>query len=222
MIAVGANPKTVIDGNPTATSFILADGVHAWNNVLIPRPVTIAGNVDAAGKPKAVLAGGWDRTQNGGGIAYPVDSWGSADGGTLRNVEIRDYISASQQSALNGGLKNWTYDNLWVHHIRWGGIKLDSGAKLLRSLVDHCGQLNVKCEDAADGFLIEDTIIEYGNWLNWADWEWEGGGTKFPTRATNSTIRRVTARHNRGGGIWYDYAADGHLIEDCLAHDNQG
>lgn len=232
IIAVDADPKTVIVANPATTSFVLADGVHYWDNVTIPRPVTIVGNVDTTGKPKAILDGGWDRTKDGGGVRYPVDSWGSADGGTLRNIEIRNYVAESQHCALNGGLQGWTFDNVHVHHIRWGGVKLDSKAKLLRSIVDHCGQINIKSEDRADGWSIEDTVTEYGNWMNWADWEWEGGGSKFPTGATNFKILRSKARYNRGPGWWPDYAGvdpDGNvlpnsssLIEDCEGYDNQG
>ena len=211
----GDDWQTIINANPAGTIFGIAAGTHSPSGVRLSASSFV-------GQTGAVLNGGWNRTQSGGGIVYPFDSWNSSDGGLLRSVEIRDYISASQQSVINGGLANWRWDDLYIHHHRYGGIKLSNNSHLSNSTVAYCGQLNIKNEDNADNVLIEDVITEYGNWQDWSDWQWEGGGTKFPTHCTNFTVRRMTARYNRGGGIWFDYADYGHLIEDCTAHDNQG
>ena len=228
-ISAGQNWQSIIDANPSGTIYGIAAGVHT-----VDRARFKAGDV-AVGQDGAIMDGGWNQSQSRDvGFDAPIDSWGSGDNGKLINLEIRNYLGFQRyQCAINGGLEGWRFDRLWIHHIGWGGIKLDNNAQLTHSLVEWCGQINIKCEgdgtfaNRTDNILCEDVITRYGNGWNWEasqpyGWQDEGGGSKFPADCTNVTLRRCSAYQNIGGGLWFDGGLYNLYMEDCVAYDNAG
>jgi hypothetical protein len=68
--------------------------------------------------------------------------------------------------------------------------------------------------------LVEDCTTNHNNWRNINPW-WEAGAMKF-ANTKRLTLRRHTAAHNYGIGIWFDINNEDATIEQCRSFNNHG
>jgi parallel beta-helix repeat protein len=128
----------------------------------------------------------------------------------------------SQQGAAVELSSHSTLEGVDVQYMDFAGVGfgyLQDSGKILNSNISNNGNSGINAISARN-FLVRSVTMMSNNTRNFNS-NWHAGGFKAATNAYG-TIEFSVAGHNRGVGIWFDYARSGMLItvRNNYVHDN--
>jgi len=136
---------------PPVGAVVIPSGVHSGYTA-----EAVAG-ATYWGEPGAVLDGNGDTTH-----AF----FGTSDGVTVLNLEIRNYMNPVQRGAVDTtGAAGWLVERCDIHHNLGAGVALDGDRHTIRgNRIHHQHQIGIKVRDG-DGSVVEGNEISFNNWL---------------------------------------------------------
>jgi parallel beta-helix repeat protein len=136
---------------------------------------------------------------------------------TVSGLVVERYANQAQSGAIHSdGTIGWVIAD---NEVRWNhgvGVRVGTGARLLRNNIHHNGQIGVG--GGGTSAVIEGNEIAYNN-TNHFDWNWEAGGAKW-AGTSKLTVRGNFAHHNGGPGLWTDIDNLDTLYENNTVEDN--
>lgn len=198
-VTTSSNIQSVINANPTGTTFCFAAGTYTGANDLIPKANDV---LDGDGQ-LAVLNGGGTQSvaiQDGGSGNAGTDD--GAAGVTVQNFTIENYNPSTYGAAVNARSgKNWIIQGNNISGNGEAGVATGDGVQVLNNTLDN----NVR-----EGFNAQGSTILYqgntisGNNPNLVDnGDVEAGAGKL-WQTTNATFKNNTVNNNCGPGLWAD------------------
>jgi parallel beta-helix repeat protein len=141
----------------------------------------------------------------------------TANNVTVSGLIVERYANQAQSGAIHSdGTTGWVISG---NEVRWNhgvGVRVGTGAQLLRNNIHHNGQIGVG--GGGTNALVEGNEIAWNN-TNHFDWAWEAGGGKW-AGTTKLTVRGNFAHHNGGPGLWTDIDNLDTLYENNTVEDN--
>jgi parallel beta-helix repeat protein len=130
---------------------------------------------------------------------------GGATNVTIRALVIEKYANPLQQGAVDTG-PGWLIEDTEVRWNHGEGLRIATGARLLRNKVHHQGQLGIG--GPGDDALVDNNDV-YANNFAGVDDEFAAGGVKVHG-VTGNLSERITLSNNRvhdndGRGLWCDF-----------------
>ncbi len=181
--------QTAVNNAPGGTTFCFAPGIY---NLLAIEPKS--GQVFDGGNRAAVLDG-----QNVRPYAFRAANTSNV---TVRGFIVRHYKTPLQDGAIHAfNTTGWTIENNQITRNAASGVTTDTGAQVLRNLIDHNGQQGYAAH--GQNILYDGNEIAYNNEHLTVDATWEaGGGKSWDTRY--AAFRNNNVHHNGGNGLWDD------------------
>ena len=203
----GQSIQAAVNANPAGTTFILKSGTHVQQTV-IPKQGDVF-----HGEPGTVLDG--QGAAQWAFRGYSNNGW--VNGVTIRALKITNYAPPFQDGAISGGSApgngsvGWVVDSNEVSYNGYFGIRIGDRMQVTNNNVHHNAVSNIS--GAANGVLVQNNEIAWGNYRRTGDLNFESGGTKFTL--TDSLVLRGNYVHdNQGVGLWTDEANIHTLIEN--------
>jgi parallel beta-helix repeat protein len=147
---------------------------------------------------------------------------GAATDVTVRSLVIEKYANFLQQGAVApnvGTATGWLIEGNEVRLNHGEGVRIGTGARVLRNTVHHQGQLGIGAP--GDNVLVDNNEV-YANNFAGVDDEFSAGGIKVHGVTGNLsdgiTLSNNRVHDNRGRGIWCDFNCirtvyEGNLVE---------
>ena len=136
---------------------------------------------------------------------------------TVSGLIVERYANQAQSGAIHSdGTTGWVIADNEVRSNHGVGVRVGTGAQLLRNNIHHNGQIGVG--GGGTNALIEGNEIAYNNTAHF-DWNWEAGGGKW-AGTSKLTVRGNFAHHNGGPGLWTDIDNIDTLYENNTVEDN--
>jgi parallel beta-helix repeat protein len=146
--------------------------------------------------------------------------WGSASNVTIRGLTIEKYASIAGKGAINAldsldgygpAADNWTVDSneLLLNH--GAAIRVNNGMVAENNKVHDNGQMGIGGN--GDQIVVENNEVYNNNYAGYS-YDWEAGGIKVASGATNVTIEGNYVHDNKGPGIHADISCDHVTIQN--------
>lgn len=146
--------------------------------------------------------------------------WGSAGNVTIRGLKIEKYASIAGKGAINaldslGGYgpaaDNWTVDSneLLLNH--GDAIRVNNGMVVENNKVHDNGQMGIGGN--GNQILVKNNEVYNNNYAGYS-FDWEAGGIKVASSATQVTIEGNYVHDNKGPGIHVDISCDHVAIQN--------
>lgn len=140
--------------------------------------------------------------------------WGDAGNVTIRGLVIEKYACIAGKGAVNAmdslygygpAADNWKVDSNEIMLNHGVGVRVNSGMVVTNNKIHDNGQMGI----AGNGnqILVQNSEVYKNNYAGYA-FDWEAGGIKFATYATNVTIDGNYVHDNMGPGIHADISCD--------------
>lgn len=141
-----------------------------------------------------------------------IDGAGST---TIRQEGLLSFVNA-----INATVQSCEVKNSAAY-----GVFLGNGGRISGCYIHDNGQGGCKAYaysasnplEGANNVIVEDSEICYNNTRKYQVF-WEAGGFKM-VAGKSAIVRRNFFHHNYGWGLWFDYTAGLHLVEDNLFED---
>lgn len=135
---------------------------------------------------------------------------------TISGLVIEKYAVPAQAEAVFAA-DGWLVEDNEIRFNHGRGVLAGSGTRLLGNNIHHNGQLGISV--VGDGAIIDGNEIAYNNFAGYSV-NWEAGGAKFVTGATNLVFRNNNVHHNNGNGVWGDWVDTNNTFEGNRITDN--
>ncbi|HEX5410749.1 MAG TPA: right-handed parallel beta-helix repeat-containing protein [Terriglobia bacterium] len=140
--------------------------------------------------------------------------WGDAGNVTIQGLVIEKYACIAGKGAVNAmnslygygaAAVNWKVDSNEIMLNHGVGVRVNSGMVVTNNKIHDNGQMGIAGN--GDQTLVQNNEIYKNNFAGYA-FDWEAGGIKFATYATNVTIDANYVHDNGGPGIHADISCD--------------
>ncbi|HET7213502.1 MAG TPA: right-handed parallel beta-helix repeat-containing protein [Terriglobia bacterium] len=140
--------------------------------------------------------------------------WGDAGSVTIQGLVIEKYACIAGKGAVNAmnslygygaAAANWKVDSNEIMLNHGVGVRVNSGMVVTNNKIHDNGQMGIAGN--GDQILIQNNEVYKNNYAGYA-FDWEAGGIKFASYATNVTIGGNYVHDNAGPGIHADISCD--------------
>ncbi len=135
---------------------------------------------------------------------------------TIRDLIIEKYAVPAQAEAV-AAADGWLVEDNEIRFNHGRGVLASTGTRLIDNKINYNGDLGVT--GVGDGVLVQGNEIAYNNYAGYSV-NWEAGGAKFVTGATNLVFRNNNVHDNNGHGVWGDWIDTGNVFEDNQIRNN--
>lgn len=201
VVPAGWSIQQVADSQPAGATMLIEAGTHLRQSV-VPKS-----GQRFIGEEGAVMDGLNAMTYAFSGTATNV---------TISNIEIRNYLTAHNNGAINAEGSGWTISDCEVHHNEHAGISIVGSSTISNCNVHHNKDLGIVV-DGGSGALLDGNEVAYNNYDSSVG-DYYAGVKIIGTQ--DVVVRNNYVHHNSGYGLWTYLGSTGTTYQDNVVEDN--